>query len=79
MKVVTSDLRAIIERVTEVKGSFELIGIDERIFVFEHLDRKGEPCRQWIQDWECHDITRAFNQSELIEIYEEVHKYHKNK
>lgn len=79
MKVVTSDLRAIIERVTEVKGSFELIGNNERIFVFEHLDSKGEPCKKWIQDWECNDITRAFKQSELYEIFEEVHKYHKNK
>ena len=79
MEVITSDLRAIIERVTEVKGSFELVGIDKRIFVFEHLDRKGGPCKQWIQDWECNDITRAFNQSELYEIFDEVQKYHKNK
>ena len=79
MKVIASDLRAIIERVTEVKVYFESVGIDNRIFVFEHLDRKGEPCKQWIQDWECNDITQGFNQSELIEIFEEVHKYHKNK
>ena len=79
MKVIASDLRAVIERVTEVKVYFESVGIDNRIFVFEQLDREGKPCKRWIQDWKCNDITRGFNQSELNEIFEEVRRYHKNK
>ena len=55
MKVIKSELRAVIERVTEIEVN--MFGENKRLWVFENLDRDGNQCHYWVQNWECEDIT----------------------
>lgn len=82
MNVLSTDLRAIIERVTEIelelpttKGTVT----HRRVYVFEQLGRDGTPCGSRIQNWECDDITNDLSSREREEIFEAVNKHWKNK
>ena len=77
MKVISTDLRAIVERVTELEWYSE--GAKLRLFVFEQLGRDGKPCVERIQNWECDDVTNQFSSSERAEIFEAVNEHWKNK
>lgn len=73
MKINSSTLRAIIERVTEIQYG------EDRIFVFEYLDQKGCPHDVRIQNWECSDITSQFNRQEMKEIEEALYDHYRCK
>lgn len=77
MKVINTDLRAVIERVTELEWHSE--GAKIRLFIFENLGRNGNPCKQWIQNWECDDVTNQFSHKEQTEIFEAVNQHWKNR
>ena len=66
MKVIKSELRAVIERVTEIEVN--MFGEDKRLFVFENLDRDGNQCHYWVQNWECEDITDLLNSDNHTKI-----------
>ena len=81
MKVLSTDLRAIIERVTELelelpttKGTVT----HRRVYVFEQLGRNGKPCGSRIQNWHCDDITNDLSSKERAEIFEAVSNHWKN-
>ena len=73
MKIVSTDLRAIIERVTEI----EYDGM--RLFVFEYLDSRGVPHSQRIQNWECDDITKQFKYGERCDITKALYEHYRSK
>jgi hypothetical protein len=75
MKVIESTLRAVIERVTEIE--IPLYGENKRLFVFENLDRKGNPCKFWIQNWECDDITDTFSLDDRMKICAALREHYK--
>ena len=77
MKIVNSTLRAIVERVTQLEWPHE--GTPIQIYVFEHLDRKGVPAAQWIQNWNTDDVTLNFTPAERKEIYDVVEDYYRSK
>ena len=77
MKIVNTDLRAIVERVTELEWPHE--GERLRLYVFDHLGRKGSPVGRRIQNWETDDVTDNFSRTELQEIYDVVDEYHRSK
>lgn len=77
MKIVNSVLRAIIERVTHLEWHHE--GEKIQIYVFEHLDEKGVPADQWIQNWYTEDVTLNFTHAERKEIYNVVEEYYRCK
>lgn len=72
MQIVSTTLRAIIERVTELNWE------EERLFVFEQLGKDGKPCAERIQNWECDDITNQFSREEREEIFKAVNNHWKN-
>jgi hypothetical protein len=75
MKIVNSILRAVVERVTQLEWLSE--GYKVRLYVFEHLGQDGTPVEQWIQNWECDDVTSGFTREELKEIYDTLEEYYK--
>ena len=77
MKIIKSTLRAIVERVTEMEWHSE--GAKIRLFIFEHLGQDGTPVAQWIQNWECDDVTDRFKYAERKEIFDALKDYYKNK
>lgn len=77
MKVLKSTLRAIVERVTQLEWHHQ--GDKIRLFVFEHLDERGVPAEQWIQNWNCDDVTLNFTRTERDEIYQTLEEYYKCK
>lgn len=77
MKIVNTDLRAIVERVTQLEWPHE--GERLRLYVFDHLGRNGTPAGRRIQNWETDDVTDNFSRTELHEIYEAVDEYYKCK
>lgn len=77
MKIIGTELRAVVERVTYLR--FPLKGEERSLYVFEHLDRNGVPYKQWIQNWECDDITAILSPAERKEIYDALHEQFKCK
>ena len=77
MKIVNHTLRAVVERVTQLEWHHE--GDKVRIYVFEHLGLDGTPAKQWVQNWECEDITNQFTRAELKEIYDTLEEHYKCK
>lgn len=75
MKVIESTLRAVIERVTEIE--IPLYGENKKLFVFENLAKNGHPCKFWIQNWECDDITDTFNLDDRVKISAALHEHYK--
>ncbi len=70
-------MRANVERVTHLEWHHE--GTPVQIYVFEHLDTKGVPADQWIQNWNTEDVTLNFTPTERKEIYEVVEDYYRSK
>lgn len=77
MKIVNYTLRAIVERVTQLEWHTE--GNKIRLYVFEHLGENGTPVKEWIQNWECDDVTQRFTRAERKEIFDVVEDYYKCK
>lgn len=77
MKIIGTELRAIVERVTYIQ--FHIEGEKRSLYVFEHLDRNGVPYKQWIQNWECDDITDSLSPTEQKEIYDALYEQFKCK
>jgi len=77
MKIIGTELRAVIERVTYLR--FPIEGEERSLYVFEHLDRKGVPYKQWIQNWETRDITDDLSYQERKEITDALYDYYKSK
>jgi hypothetical protein len=71
MKVIKSELRAVIERVTEVQFD------GMRLFVFQKIGRDGKPCDYWVQNWECDEITQQLSYEEHKEITNFLHEHYK--
>lgn len=82
MRVLSTDLRAIVERVTELEVELSTTGgtvTHRRIYVFEQLGRNGKPCGHRIQNWRTDDITDDLSVEEQKEIFEAVENHWKNK
>lgn len=77
MKIIKSQLRAVVERCTEIEFHHE--GQKKHLFVFENLDSRGVPYEQWVQNWECDDITHLFNYQDRKEITEALYEHYKCK
>jgi len=75
MKIKNSILRAVVERVTEIEVN--MFGENVRLFVFENLDRDGDPCKYWVQNWECEDITDILNSDNHRTIKDALSEFYK--
>jgi hypothetical protein len=76
MKIITSTLRAVIERVTEIE--INLYGENNRLYVFENLDERGVACHYWVQNWECDDITDTLDYIDHKEIKNALYEHYKS-
>ena len=76
MKIVKFNLRAVVERVTEIEVN--MFGENTRLFVFENLDQKGVPCKYWVQNWECDDITDTLNNDNHRTIKNALYEHYKS-
>lgn len=75
MEIVSTTLRAIVERVTELRWPHK--GENLRLYVFDHLGKDGNSAERWIQNWYCDDVTVNFTPAERKEIYDVVDKHYK--
>ena len=76
MKIIDSILRAVVERVTELE--VVLYGERKVLYVFENLDKRGVPCKFWVQDWECDDITDTLPTDFVTYLQDSLKEHYKS-
>jgi len=69
----SSNIRAIIERVTEVN----VPEYEHRLYVFEHLTYNHQVCYRRIQDWGSDDVTDEVSPIVRERIYSVLENYYK--
>jgi len=75
MKIVNTELRAVIERVSTIE--FDSQNEKKCIVVFEYLDAKGNPNEYKIQNTNNEDITDRFTHQEGKKITDILCKHYK--